>query len=118
MTAKPKPSKLIPVLAVAGALAIPASASAHRTLCGHPEVPYVTVYATGVPCSTARAVERYFSHHEILTRTVRIAGRTWTLNVYRWPHGHVWVNGQRLPRWLSRLSSGKRVVDIYSPPYG
>jgi hypothetical protein len=114
-------TKLIPALAVGGALALPASASAaHKTFCGHPGFPYISLYATGVSCRTARTVERYWAvgHNTLLSPTARIAGRTWTFHVNRHPGGFVWVSGQRLQRELTRATSGKRTVAIYSPPYG
>ncbi len=113
--------KLIPALALAGALALPASASAstaHRTYCGHPDA-YVTLYATGVSCKTALTVERYGDRHNtLLYPTAQIAGRRWAFLVDRRAHGHEWVGNSWVPIWLTRAISNQATVATYTPPYG
>jgi hypothetical protein len=108
------------ILVSLGALAAlaPAMASAHTTRvnCGHP-APHVTTYATGMSCGTAWTVERYWDRHEILTPKVGIAGIRWTIRLNRHA-GTVEAYGQRLPRYATYLTAGKRVVEIDSLPYG
>jgi hypothetical protein len=118
--------KLLAILAAGAAVVIPAAASAKastpaRAVCAHPYA-HETVYATGVACSTARIVERFWSSHEILTATVRIAGTNWTNSVNRHA-GTVHAYGQRLPLYatylVARSSDGHRqTVEIDSLPYG
>jgi hypothetical protein len=110
--------RLIPALIAAAALAAPATASAHSATCGRPFL-YVTVHAANVPCATAMAVYRYWDSHETLfARTVRIAGRAWTITVNR-NAGTVRAYGQRLPRYVTYLTaSGGRLIEVDSLPYG
>jgi len=100
----------------AAALVVPATASAHSTYCGSP-YRYVTTNAVGVSCGTARTVERYWDSHEILSRTVVVAGIRWTITVDR-SAGWVWAYGQWLPRYATHFTAGSRSVEIDSLPYG
>jgi hypothetical protein len=77
--------RLIPVLVAAAALALPAAAGAtvkgmHQCLTTAPGFVYSLWASPAVGCGTARTVERYAIRHEILTRTVTIAGVRWAYN--------------------------------------
>jgi hypothetical protein len=87
------------------------------TLCGHPDL-YVTVYAVGVSCGTARTVERYWTHHAILLHPVaRIAGRRWVATLNRHTGITLRAGRQKVPLYRTLFTSGSRWVEIDSPPY-
>jgi hypothetical protein len=87
------------------------------TLCGHPDL-YVTVYAVGVSCVTARTVERYWSHHStILHPVARIAGRRWVATLNRHTGMTLRAGRQKVPLYRTLFTSDSRRVEIDSPPY-
>ena len=119
-TAKPTIRKAGLILASIAAIAamIPTAASAHAqtVICVH-DGHYVTVKATGTACGTAMTIERYWGGHEILTRTVKIAGTGWTMKINR-NAGTIWAYGQWLPIYATTFTAGGHSVEIDSLPYG
>jgi hypothetical protein len=98
--------KAIAALAAVGALGavIPATASAHATLCGYTNAE-ISTYTVGVSCATGWSVERYWFAHQFQSHyRFRIAGRTWTGG--RDPHN---------PYVVNFTASGGRNVEVDLP---